>query len=212
MGASKQLAERYVHALSVESRTKFVVVRFGNVLASNGSVVPIFQEQIQRGGPVTVTDPEMRRFFMTIPEASQLVLQASAMGTGGEIFVLDMGEPVKIVDLAKDLIRLSGLTSDDIAIVFTGMRPGEKLYEELYLDDEETLPTPHPKLRVAYHRPFDVDELNRTLETLRGLGQSSNAVIRQHLEELCHNYNPTIISHEVESQPSDATQLLESHR
>jgi FlaA1/EpsC-like NDP-sugar epimerase len=134
------------------------------------------------------------------------------MGTGGEIFVLDMGEPVKIVDLAKDLIRLSGLSSDDIPIVFTGIRPGETLYEELYLDDEETLPTPHPKLRVSYHRPFDVKELDQTLETLRGLGDSSNAVIRQRLEELCHNYHPTIIGHAVEKQPSDATQLLESHR
>ena len=137
MGVSKQLAERFVHAFSEKAGTKFVVVRFGNVLASNGSVVPIFQEQIRRGGPITVTHPEIERFFMTIPEASQLVLQAAAMGKGGEIFVLDMGEPVRIVDLARDLIRLSGLSEDDIEIVFTGLRPGEKLYEELYFDDEE---------------------------------------------------------------------------
>ena len=146
MGVSKQLAERFVHAFSEAASTKFVVVRFGNVLASTGSVVPIFQEQIRRGGPITVTHPEIERFFMTIPEASQLVLQAAAMGKGGEIFVLDMGEPVRIVDLARDLIRLSGLKPDDIEIVFTGLRPGEKLYEELYFDDEEMQPTPHPKV------------------------------------------------------------------
>jgi len=131
MGVSKQIAERFVHAFAEYSTTtKYVVVRFGNVLGSAGSVVPTFRAQIQRGGPVTITHEKMERFFMTIPEASQLVLQAAAMGTGGEIFVLDMGEPVKIVDLARDLIRLSGFTEDDIDIVFTGLRPGEKLYEE----------------------------------------------------------------------------------
>ncbi|MGE0760251.1 MAG: polysaccharide biosynthesis protein, partial [Pirellulaceae bacterium] len=154
MGVTKQLAERYVHTCSDKSASRFVVVRFGNVLASAGSVVPIFQEQIRRGGPLTVTHPDMRRYFMTIPEASQLVLQAAAMGKGGEIFVLDMGNPVRIMDLAQDLIRLSGFSQDDVEIRITGMRPGEKLYEELYLDDERLLPTPHPKLRVAYHRPY----------------------------------------------------------
>lgn len=191
MGVSKQLAERFVHAYSEISETKFVVVRFGNVLASTGSVVPIFQEQIRQGGPITVTHPEMTRFFMTIPEASQLVLQASAMGEGGEIFVLDMGKQVKIVDLAADLIRLSGLTPDDIPIEFTGVRPGEKLYEELYMDEEQMLPTPHPKLRVAYHQPCNLDELNEALEELKVLSDLSDDAVREKLRELAPDYRPT---------------------
>lgn len=149
MGASKRLAERLCRVMQAADKTRFVTVRFGNVLGSNGSVIPKFREQIARGGPVTVTHPDIVRFFMTIPEAAQLVLQAGFMGLGGEIFVLDMGEPVKIVDLANDMIRLSGFTEGDIHIEFTGLRPGEKLYEELLADDETTLPTPHPKLRIA---------------------------------------------------------------
>jgi FlaA1/EpsC-like NDP-sugar epimerase len=154
MGASKRLAEVVCQAVQAQGEaTRFVMVRFGNVLGSSGSVIPRFREQIARGGPVTVTHPEIIRYFMLIPEAAQLVLQAGLMAAreaeGGRVFVLDMGEPVKIVDLARDMIRLSGFAADEIRIEFTGLRPGEKLYEELLADGEATLPTPHPKLRIA---------------------------------------------------------------
>lgn len=150
MGACKQMAERYVQAKSVGSDTRFVTVRFGNVLDSAGSVIPIFRQQIARGGPVTVTHPEINRYFMMIPEAAQLVIQAGCMGAGGEIFVLDMGEPVRIVDLARDMIRLSGLREgEDIELRITGLRPGEKLYEELYNDSELHKPTTHEKIMTA---------------------------------------------------------------
>jgi len=149
MGASKRIAEIYVQSLSTVSKTRFTTVRFGNVLGSNGSVIPLFKEQIKKGGPITVTDKRIIRYFMTIPEASQLVLQASSLGKGGEIFVLDMGEPVRIVDLAEELIRLSGLIPyEDIDIVFTGLRPGEKLFEELLIDGEGIKETSHDKIRV----------------------------------------------------------------
>jgi FlaA1/EpsC-like NDP-sugar epimerase len=154
MGCTKRVAELYVQSLSGSSVTQFVTVRFGNVLGSSGSVVPIFREQISRGGPVTVTHAEMKRYFMTIPEAAQLVLQAGAMGKGGEIYVLQMGEPMKIVDLARDMITLSGLRPGvDIDIVFTGIRPGEKLYEELASEGEDVGDTAHPKIGIWKYRP-----------------------------------------------------------
>jgi FlaA1/EpsC-like NDP-sugar epimerase len=150
MGASKRLAEQVLQAVASEfPSTRYVAVRFGNVLGSSGSVVPLFTQQIARGGPVTVTHPDIVRYFMTIPEAAQLVLQAGLMGQTRQIFVLDMGEPVKIVELARLLIRLSGQTEQDVPIAFTGLRPGEKLFEELLANDETTEPTPHPKLRVV---------------------------------------------------------------
>jgi FlaA1/EpsC-like NDP-sugar epimerase len=150
MGATKRIAEQIVQEVAEMTGRNFVAVRFGNVLGSRGSVIPTFLRQIQTGGPVTVTHPEMRRYFMTIPEAVQLVLQAGAIGKGGEVFVLDMGEPVKIVDLATDLIRLSGLeVGSDIELRFTGTRPGEKLYEELFFDSENALATDHPKVLRA---------------------------------------------------------------
>jgi FlaA1/EpsC-like NDP-sugar epimerase len=150
MGATKRLAERLVQHAAVTHGRNFVSVRFGNVLGSRGSVVPTFMNQIRAGGPVTITHPDMRRYFMTIPEAVQLVLQAGALGNGGEVFVLDMGEPVRIVDLASDLIGLCGLEVDrDIEIKFTGMRPGEKLYEEMFFHEENASPTDHPKVLRA---------------------------------------------------------------
>ncbi len=195
MGLTKQVAERYVHAMSQISPTRFVAVRFGNVLGSAGSVVPIFQEQIRAGGPITVTHPEMRRYFMTIPEASQLVLQAGAMGQGGEIFVLEMGEPVRIVDLARDLIRLSGLGSDEIEIVFTGPRKGEKLSEELYFNEEQTLPTPHPKVRVARHRTFPIDAVRQLLDELLELsGDPDPAAIERGLHERIPEFGLDVLS------------------
>jgi FlaA1/EpsC-like NDP-sugar epimerase len=190
MGCSKLLAERYVQAFQKESQTKFVVVRFGNVLGSNGSVVPIFQDQIRHGGPITVTHPEIERFFMMIPEASQLVLQAAAMGAGGEIFVLDMQESVKIVDLARDLITLSGLAEDDIEIQFVGLRPGEKLSEELYFADEQRVATSHEKVFCALHRPAEVAEVESLLNRLRDVIDEPPSVVRARLHELVPEYGP----------------------
>jgi FlaA1/EpsC-like NDP-sugar epimerase len=166
MGATKRTAEIYVQALASRSKTRFVTVRFGNVLGSAGSVVPIFREQIEKGGPVIITHPEMRRYFMTIPEACQLVLQAGSMGRGGEIFILDMGQPVKIVDLARDLIRLSGFDLDDIKIVYSGIRPGEKLFEELSVAQEGATTTHHPKIFIGSTTAPSYAEAARQLEEL----------------------------------------------
>jgi FlaA1/EpsC-like NDP-sugar epimerase len=177
----------------MEGGTKFVAVRFGNVLGSNGSVVPIFKEQIAAGGPVTVTHPDMTRYFMTIPEAAQLVLQAFSIGKGGEVFVLEMGEPVKIADLAKNLILLSGLQPDrDIEIQYTGLRPGEKMFEELKLQDEHLIPTSHPKIRsYICHHNLDALQIKASMQHLQAIvdGQDvANLVLL--LKELVPDYNP----------------------
>ena len=167
MGATKRIAEILIQSFNEVSTTKFVAVRFGNVLGSRGSVVPIFQEQIRRGGPVTITDPEMRRFFMTIPEAAQLVLEAGGMAQGGEIFILDMGKPVKIVDMAQELIRLSGFEpGQDIAIEYTGIRPGEKLYEEILTAQEGVTATKHERIFTAQKQEFNYREAEKLFQRL----------------------------------------------
>lgn len=183
MGASKRLAEMVCQSLesAEKSNTHFVIVRFGNVLGSSGSVIPKFREQIAKGGPITVTHPEITRYFMSIPEATQLVLQAGLMGNGGEIFVLDMGEPVKIAELAKDMIRLSGFNQDEIKINYTGLRPGEKLYEELLADDELTQPTPHPKLRIAIARKADVRWVKKLLKWVESCQLNDETNIKKEL-------------------------------
>jgi FlaA1/EpsC-like NDP-sugar epimerase len=182
MGATKRMAEMVCQALQGASTTRFEMVRFGNVLGSAGSVIPKFQEQIDKGGPVTVTHPEMVRYFMSIPEAAQLVLQAGCMGLGGEIFVMDMGEPVRIVDLARDMIRLAEQSEEDVRIVYTGLRPGEKLFEELLADDEHTRPTPHPKLRVAKAREAEAAWLEELLAWLEQDRVVSDAEVRRDLK------------------------------
>ncbi|MES2181591.1 MAG: polysaccharide biosynthesis protein, partial [Pseudomonadota bacterium] len=197
MGASKRLAEMVCQGLqdssaseSTTSTTKFVIVRFGNVLGSSGSVIPKFREQIAKGGPVTITHPEITRYFMSIPEAAQLVMQAGLMGKGGDIFVLDMGEPVKIAALAADMIRLSGLLVDDIKIDYVGLRPGEKLYEELLADDEHTLPTPHEKLRIAVARTVDNVWVKKLLRWIDSAQSASEVHIKNELKLWVEEYSP----------------------
>ena len=190
MGATKRMAEMVCQALQGASTTRFEMVRFGNVLGSAGSVIPKFQEQIDKGGPVTVTHPEMVRYFMSIPEAAQLVLQAGCMGLGGEIFVMDMGEPVRIVDLARDMIRLAEQSEEEVRIVYTGLRPGEKLFEELLADGEQTLPTPHPKLRIARAQAaLSAAECEELRAWLEGASKDEQAVKRQ-LARLVPEYQP----------------------
>jgi FlaA1/EpsC-like NDP-sugar epimerase len=210
MGTTKRIAELYVQALASTSSTRFVTVRFGNVLGSNGSVVPIFREQIARGGPVTVTHPDMKRYFMTIPEACQLVLQAGAMGDGGEIFILDMGEPIKIVDLARDLIQLSGFSSEEIEIVFTGTRPGEKLYEELSMANEHAEKTRHPKIYIGKTRQESFPRVQLALHRLSQLTRAkASQDIRSALREIVPEYrSPDLDSIRPDSLPSVAP---ESH-
>jgi FlaA1/EpsC-like NDP-sugar epimerase len=204
MGASKRLAEMVCQVLRPTANeplggrlrgdggggTQYVSVRFGNVVGSSGSVIPKFQEQIAQGGPVTVTHPEITRYFMSIPEAAQLVLQAGLMGAGGEIFVLDMGEPVRIADLARLMIKLAGKTEEEVQITFSGLRPGEKLYEELLADSETTLPTPHPKLRVAQAQEVDSGQLRAILDWIGSAPSASDDEVRSKLKEWLPEYNP----------------------
>ncbi|MGX9728057.1 MAG: polysaccharide biosynthesis protein [Candidatus Electronema sp. VV] len=194
MGATKRLAEMVCQALQQAGGTRFISVRFGNVLGSSGSVIPKFQKQIAAGGPVTVTHPEITRYFMSIPEAAQLVLQAALMGQGSEIFVLDMGEPVKIAELAKLMITLSGAEEDSISIQYTGLRPGEKLYEELLADDESTMSTPHPKLRVAKARPADMSWHTECLTWMSQPGLRDELEVKRQLNIWVPEYKPDLHS------------------
>ena len=204
MGCSKRVAEMYVQGLSGSGVTQFVTVRFGNVLGSSGSVVPIFRKQIAEGGPVTVTHPDMTRFFMTIPEAAQLVLQAGVMGKGGEIFVLHMGEPVRIVDLARDMITLSGLRPGiDIDIVFSGKRPGEKLFEELSFEDEMVGDTAHPKIGIWKHRETELSRLQSSIDRLLDEADTASpGEIRNALQQLVPEYQPEATSGPVSQDDS----------
>jgi len=189
MGATKRFAEMIVQNLAKESKTKFAAVRFGNVLGSRGSVVPLFKKQIARGGPVTITDPEMTRYFMTIPEASRLVIQAGTLAAGGEVFVLDMGEPVKIVDLAKNLIKLSGYSEDEIGIAYSGIRPGEKLFEELLNDNERQSEHVFPKIFVGKAEPVGVLEMEFVISKLL---EMDNKELKETLVGLANRKIPVV--------------------
>ena len=190
MGASKRIAEIYVQSLNFQQdTTKFITTRFGNVLGTNGSVIPIFKKQIENGGPVTVTHPDITRFFMTIPEACQLVINAGAMGNGGEIFIFDMGQPVKIYDLAVKMIKLSGLTlGKDIQIKFTGLRPGEKLYEELLANKENTIETKNSKIMIAKVRTYNYDEVVHEIDELIALKDEDPFAIVKKMKEIVPEY------------------------
>ena len=192
MGASKRLCEMVIQTLNNRSETEFVAVRFGNVLGSNGSVIPLFKKQIEVGGPVTVTHPEIIRYFMTIPEAVSLVLQAGANAKGGEIFVLDMGEPVKIADLAYNMIKLSGyIPNEDIKIEFTGLRPGEKLYEELLMSEEGLQSTENELIHIGKPIDFDEEQFLKNLQELRILAEQDSDIIREKVKEMVTTYHPS---------------------
>lgn len=213
MGATKRVAEMFIQALSQRSSTKFVAVRFGNVLGSTGSVIPIFKQQISKGGPVTITHPEMRRYFMTIPEASQLVMQAAAMGKGGEIFVLDMGEAVKIKDLAYDLIRMSGLEPErDIEVVYSGVRPGEKLFEELGFDSEKMNKTRHPQIYVGKLSQISWTDMDQKLNELKPFCEiQQRAAVRAALGRVVPEMQDdakTNDNHTAQAINSDAAQVI----
>jgi FlaA1/EpsC-like NDP-sugar epimerase len=206
MGASKRVAELVIQDLDRRFLTRFLAVRFGNVIGSAGSVIPIFREQILNGGPVTVTHPDMTRYFMTIPEATQLVLQAGAMGTGGEIFILDMGEPVRILDLAKEAITLSGLRPfDDIEIIFTGMRPGEKLLEQLEINEEHLSKTRHPKIFIGKIAGYPDGQVRLALECLTQL--ASNGADAE-LCEFLNNFLPEANLEKCSTDPGKFTLSL----
>jgi FlaA1/EpsC-like NDP-sugar epimerase len=209
MGASKRLSELVCQGLQDAQtakaiNTRFVIVRFGNVLGSSGSVIPKFREQIAMGGPVTVTHPEITRYFMSIPEAAQLVMQAGLMGNGAEIFVLDMGDPVRIADLALDMIRLSGLNENEIEIQYTGLRPGEKLYEELLADDELTLTTPHEKLRIAVARTTDKAWVKALIKWVESTLATDEAIIKEELKMWVEEYTGDINASKQENNKMDA--------
>lgn len=193
MGASKRLCEMVVQMMNRQSDTDFVAVRFGNVLGSNGSVIPLFKKQIAEGGPVTVTDKRIIRYFMTIPEAVSLVLQASYYAKGGEIFVLDMGEPVKIDDMARNLIRLSGFVPDeDIKIEYTGLRPGEKLYEELLMDEEGMTETENELIFIGQPIKMDDEDFKKKLELLDRESRSESNRIKEIVAEIVPTYHPDL--------------------
>ncbi|NQX91415.1 MAG: polysaccharide biosynthesis protein, partial [Flavobacteriales bacterium] len=190
MGATKRVAEMYAQSKNQESNTQFITTRFGNVLGSNGSVIPLFKRQIEEGGPLTVTHEEVTRYFMTIPEAAQLVIEAGAMGAGGEIFVFDMGDSVKIYDLAKKMVQLSGLElGKDIEIQITGLRPGEKLYEELLSQEENTKPTHHPKILKAQVVTYQHEDIRQKVVKMIGMfGNQNNKQIVSSIKELVPEY------------------------